>query len=135
MQTFLQMLVMGAALFFLGCATEGPYVPSAKNPSTEVQNTSVILDREIADMIAVDLAEAIRSPQGRLVAQANIRNRTNQDLRIQFQIVYRDAQGFSVNDDTAWETMTLTANETRGISVSSTTKKAERFTLRIRMMR
>jgi uncharacterized protein YcfL len=131
---FLSLIAMGAVLF-AGCVTEGPYVPVEKNPSTEIQNTSVILDREIADMIAVDLAEASRTPQGKLLAQANIRNRTNQDLRIQFQIVYRDAQGFSVNDDSAWETMTITANETRGVSVSSMTKKAERFTLRIRMMR
>lgn len=123
------------AVLITSCATEGPYVPAQRDPSPEIQNTSVILDREIADMIGVDLEQSSRTPQGKLLAQVNIRNRTNQDLRVQFQFVFRDAQGFSVNDDTAWEVLTLTANETRGVHAASTTKKAERYTLRIRMMR
>jgi len=118
-----------------GCVTEGPYVPAEQQPSTEVENTAVILDEEISRNIAVDLQNAERTSQDKLKALANIRNRTNNDLTIQVQTIFRDAVGFSINDDTAWETIVLTANETRTITATSTTRKAERYTIRIRMMR
>lgn len=125
----------GALLLFTGCASEGPYVPDARQPSTEIENTTVILDRELTSLVAVDAQEATRTPKGKLKAMANIRNRTNQDLTIQTQTVFRDASGFSIDDETAWQTVFLTANETRTITAQSTERKADRYTIRIRLMR
>ncbi len=136
MKTSIHLTTMLLAMLASGCTTnEGPYVPTQQTPSTELENTTVILDREIANHIAVDLQDAERAHSGKLIARANIRNRTNHDLRIQVQTVFRDSKGFSINDDTAWETLVLTANETHTISAISTSKKAERYTIRIRMMR
>ena len=119
----------------VGCSTEGPFVPAGKSPSTELENTTVVLDEEISKSIAVDNQSAERTPQGKLKTLSNIRNRTNHDFAIQVQTVFRDAAGFSKGDETSWETIVLTANETRTISATSTNRKAERFTLRIRMVR
>jgi uncharacterized protein YcfL len=95
----------------------------------------VIMDEEISKMIAVDEQHADRTPQGKLKALSNVRNRTNKDLNIQVQTVFRDEGGFSIGDDTSWDTLVLTANETRTVSATSTTRKAVRFTVRIRMVR
>src|SRR3990167_6583412 len=104
MKTCFFRIIALSGLLFSGCVTDdGPHVPMQREPSTELENTAVILDREIADRVAVDLQDADRTRGGKLVARANIRNRTNQDLRIQVQTVFRDAKGFSINDDTAWE--------------------------------
>jgi uncharacterized protein YcfL len=117
------------------CATEGPYVPAGRDESPEVENTTVIMDEEISKMIAVDEQHAERTPQGKLKSLSNVRNRTNKDLNIQVQTVFRDEGGFSIGDDTSWDTLVLTANETRTVSATSTTRKAARFTVRIRMVR
>ncbi len=130
---FLSALLL--SLLALGCATEGPYPPASRTPSPEVERKAVILDKEIGDRIAVDSYKSERTPQGKLKAMANVRNRTNQDLTVQVQTVFRDAEGFSIEDDTSWNTVVLTANETRTIVATSTSKKAESYTVRIRMMR
>ena len=136
MKTFIHLTLALTAILIAGCATdEGPYVPTQHAPSTELENTAVILDREISDRIAVDLQDAERTRQNKLIARANIRNRRNEDLRVQVQTVFRDSKGFSINARTAWETMVLTANETRTVSAISTSNKADRYTIRIRMMR
>jgi uncharacterized protein YcfL len=126
---------LGLSVLLIGCATEGPYVPSARQPSPEVEHTTVILDRELEKSVAVDQQSAERTSKGRLRSMINLRNRTNEDLRIQVQTVFRDLDGYSISDDTGWETLVLTANETRTISATSTTSKADRFTVRVRMMR
>ncbi|MBI4028395.1 MAG: YcfL family protein [Verrucomicrobia bacterium] len=128
-------LVCLMVLLCFGCAGEGPYVPAQRQPSPELENTAVILDESLADRIAVDSQNAEHTAQGKLKGMANVRNRTNQDLSIQVQTVFRDDNGFSIGDDTAWETVILTANETRTISATSTSKKAERYTIRVRETR
>lgn len=127
--------VMSLAGLLIGCATEGPYVPAGREPGVEQENTAVIMDSEIADKIAVDTQNAERTQQGKLRAMANIRNRSNDDITVQVQTVFRDLNGFSINDDTSWETIVLTANETKSVTATSTSRKAERYTVRIRMMR
>lgn len=124
-----------ALSLLMGCATEGPYVPEGRSTSPEVENTTVIMDKEISKMIAVDEQRTERTAQGKLKSLSNIRNRTNQDLNIQVQTVFRDEHGFSIGDDTSWDTLVLTAHETRTISATSTTRKAARFSVRIRMIR
>ena len=133
MKTLLFLVALGFML--IGCAHEGPYVPSQRQPAPEFENTTVVLDREISGLVAVDLQHAERTHQGKLKGMANIRNRTNQDLTLQVQTVFRDVNGFSINDDTSWDTIVLTANETRTVGATSTTPKADRYTIRIRMMR
>jgi uncharacterized protein YcfL len=128
-------LILPLAFALSSCSTEGPYLPAERQPSPEIENTAVIMDQELKDMIAVDNQNAERTSQGKLKALANVRNRTNNDITVQFQTVFRDAGGFSIDDDTAWETTVLTSNETRTISATSTNRKAERYTIRIRMMR
>ncbi|MDD2710378.1 MAG: DUF1425 domain-containing protein [Verrucomicrobiae bacterium] len=131
------LIIFGAALGFLGCASEGPYVPSSPNPGVETQSPHmvVILDRELVPMVAVEGQEAEKTGRGYLVAKGNIRNRTNQDFQVQVQAVFRDARGFCIGDTSAWETLVLTANETRSLRIVSMSKKAERFTIRVRMSR
>ena len=135
MKPSLHLIAMLIAILCFGCASEGPYVPSQRTPSPEIENTTVLLDKELADLIAVDSQDAERTSQGKLKGKANVRNRTNQDMTVQVQTVFRDDNGYSIGDDTAWETVILTANETRTITATSTSKKAERYTIRIRMVR
>lgn len=123
------------SFLYFGCTTEGPYVPSQRQPSPEVENTFVMMDQELSGLIAVDMQDAKRTLKGKLRALANMRNRTNQDLTVQVQTIFRDAKGFSIGDDTSWETIVLTANETRTIDTTSTSKKADRFNMRVRMVR
>jgi uncharacterized protein YcfL len=131
----LQILLASFVCILFGCATEGPYVPAGKHPGTEIENTAVIMDAEIKGDIAVDTQHAVRTPQGKLKALANIRNRTNQDLTVQVQTVFRNEGGFSIEDDTSWETIVLTANSTHTYISTSTNRKADLYTVRIRLMR
>ncbi len=128
-------LLTSLVLLCFGCANEGPYRPAQREESPEIENLIVILDEKLTPFVAVDAHHTERTAQGKLKVMANLRNRTNQDHTVQVQTVFRDANGFSIDDDTPWETILLTANETRTISTTSTTPKAERYTIRIRLMR
>lgn len=128
-------ILTALALLCFGCANEGPYRPAQREPSPEIENSAVILDEKLTPSIAVDAQHAERTAQGKLKVMSNLRNRTHQDLTVQVQTVFRDANGFSTDDDTPWETLVLTANETRTMSVISTTSKADRYTMRIRLTR
>lgn len=135
MKTSLPCLTLFLGLLCCGCVREGPYVPDQRQPSPEIENTAVILDRALAKLIAVDSQKAERTNSGKLITFANIRNRTNDDLQIQVQTIFRDANGFSTGDETAWETVVLTANSTFTASAIASDKKAERYTVRIRIAR
>ncbi len=128
-------LLIASLLLMFGCASEGPYIPSGANSSVESKNSAVLLDKELIDVIAVDQQKETPTRRGKLKALSTIRNRVNQDVTIQVQTVFRDAEGFSIEDDTAWETLVLTANESRDVTAISASKKARRFTTRIRMVR
>lgn len=124
-------------VFLLGaCAHhEGPYVPVTQSPSTEDLYSVVELDPTLVKTVAVDHTNGRKLSDRRLEVAANIRNRTTKDLKIQVQTVFKDEGGYSTQEDSAWGTLFLTANETETYKIVSRERNAAKYTIRIREAR
>ncbi len=124
------------ALFFVSCA-DGPTIPPGNAKSPETAGAPVVLlDEDMDDDIAVDQIRSGRTSNNLFAVQANIRNRTDHDISVQVQTLYRDQHGnalyFSAGEETPWTTMVITANSTTPYRSQSLTPQATQSTIRIR---
>jgi len=132
-------IVTAAAGLLLGGCAEGPSVPVGDLNSPESAGEPVVLlDSGLSDAIAVDLVRMGPNPTHYLEVQAAIRNRTGQDLEIQAQTLFYDATGAVLNNEpgneTAWTTLTVSANQTLPYHAQALSHKADHLTVRIRFL-
>lgn len=125
------MIVLGIVS---GCATTkpGPYLPVSASPTLEDIANVVLLDEGLQDWIAVDRVKAEKLLDGRTKVVANIRNMQSSAITIQSQTVFKDDEGFSIGDDTAWQTIIFSPNESKTYDTTSMKTGANRYTIRIR---
>lgn len=124
------------ALFLVSCA-DGPIIPPGNPKSPETAGAPVVLlDEDMDDDIAVDQIRSGRTSNNLFAVEANIRNRTDHDISIQVQTLYRDQHGntlyFSAGEETPWTTIVITANSTTPYRSQSLTPQAAQSTIRIR---
>jgi hypothetical protein len=136
MKIWTSAVVIGClSMLSVGChrgLMEGPYqgitVPEA---ALEQREAIVILDGPTSGRVAIDKQNFRHDTEGKLEVFADIRNRTNSDLSIDVQTVYKDESGIPV-DTTAWSRMTLGPNETQTYKNISINDSPKRYTIRIR---
>jgi hypothetical protein len=131
------MLAAGA----VGCSTppEGAYVAVAKPNSPEPAGVPVVLmNYDLQRTLAVDnpiLTE--RDAANRLRLQVGLRNRTNnENLQIQVQTLWKNDVGRVLysepGSEAAWQTLTISPNQTLFYSQTALTPEATKFTVRVR---
>jgi len=131
----LAVLIPGLA-FLAGCETDhGAYLPQ----NTQVKDLEdsarfVLLDQGAQHSVTSPGIEDTRLPDGRLQVKINLRNRENRRIQIQVNCVFKDAQGFVV-EDTPFQTVFLDENAQEGVSFVSANDKAQRYTIRVRQAR
>ncbi len=69
---------------------------------------------------------------GRLEVAANLRNRLSRRIQVQVQCVFKDSQGFAVDDSATWQDLILTEAGQETVRFQSLNDKAKRYTLRVR---
>jgi hypothetical protein len=127
-----------AALALLGgCATQpGPYTPQDTTKYT-VENTEkfVLLDAPTqASVTCTGLQERLL-PDGRLDVVANVKNREGIRIEVQIQCVFKNAQGFSVGDETPWQSLILAEYSTEAVHFTAINTLGQRYTIRVRQAR
>ncbi|HLH57202.1 MAG TPA: DUF1425 domain-containing protein [Verrucomicrobiae bacterium] len=120
-----------------GCATHdtGAYV--AQNGSVnnlEDNSKFVLLNQRAQYSVTCGSLQEARLPDGRLQVHANLRNREDRRIQIQVNCVFKDAQGFAV-EDTPFQNVFLDENAQQDVSFSSANDKAQRYTIRVREAR
>ena len=131
----LGLLAPGLALLS-GCAHDtGAFRPqNATVNNLEDSSRFVLLDRGAQySVTCVDLQES-RLSDGRMQVAANLRNRENRRIQVQANCVFKDAQGFVV-DDTPFQNVFLDENAQEGVKFVSANAKALRYTIRVRQAR
>jgi len=124
---------------WLGCSS-GPYLPDADPQSPEAAGKKVVLfDEDLEDAVAVDHPPiAARNAHNILTVQASLRNQTSKALNIQVQTLFKDSKGMILYNDlgseVAWQSMTLSANETKSFTQNAMTPEATQFIVRVRLM-
>jgi hypothetical protein len=131
----LSLLASGLALF-TGCASDhGAYPPvNATVNNLEDSAKFVLLDKGAQTSVTCPGIQETRLADGRLQVVANLRNRENRRIQIQANCVFKDAQGFVV-EDTPFQTVFLDENAQEGVTFVSMNNKALRYTIRVRQAR
>jgi uncharacterized protein YcfL len=120
-----------------GCKTHdtGAYLPqNATVNNVEDSARFVLLDPGAQYSVTCPGIQETRLPDGRLQVLANLRNRENRRIQIQANCVFKDAQGFSV-EDTPFQNVFLDENAQESVQFISANNKAQRYTIRVRQAR
>jgi hypothetical protein len=113
----------------------GAYAPvnTLKN-NLEDNARFVLLDKGAQRSVTSSGIQESRLSDGRLQVIANVRNRENRRLQVQINCVFKDAQGFVV-EDTPFQNLFLDENAQEGVRFVSASDKAQRYTIRVREAR
>lgn len=127
-------LLLGAMLMS-GCATGGarPPVNTTKYNYENTAKFALMDSRAQRSVTSTSLQEA-KTDDGRLQVAANLRNRENRRIEVQTQCLFKDPQGF-VLDETPWQTLILTENGQETIRFTAMSPKATDYTVRVRAAR
>lgn len=146
-----------AAVAFLGLALTGcmemrekkenairTVVTGHKGGAYEPRNTTkydlengdvfVLMDKPTQVSVTTSGIEERRLEDGRLDVVAHVRNRQNRRIQVQIGCVFKDAQGFSV-DETPWQNLILTENSQEDVRFTAMNDKASKYTIRVRQAR
>ena len=122
-----------------GCASSshdtGAYLPqNATVNNVEDSARFVLLDKGAQYSVTCPGIQETRLSDGRLQVLANLRNRENRRIQVQVNCVFKDAQGFVV-EETPFQNVFLDENAQEGVKFASAGDKAQRYTIRVREAR
>ena len=138
-KTLLSLAILTALLALgSGCASSydhGAYLPE-NTAVNGVENVAgfVLLDSACQHSVTCPGIQETPLPDGRLQVVANLRNRENRRIQVQANCVFKDGQGFTV-EETPFQTVILDENAQESVSFVSMNNKAIRYTIRIRQAR
>lgn len=137
-QALFRILLILAGLGWLaGCAIN-PVAPTAlKSAKYTIESTEklTLLDRTAQGTISCTGLQERVLPDGRLEVVAMIKNRQEEAMKVQINCVFKDAQGFSIGDETAFQTVTLASGATEAVRFTAATSGAKKYTVRVRQAR
>lgn len=133
---FLPVALAAAGLLLGACATPGPYTPQDTTKYT-IENTEkfVLLDKPTQHSVTCTGLQERTLPDGRLEVVANVKNRENRRIQVQINCVFKDAQGFSTDDETPFQTLILAENSTEAVKFTAMNTLAKKYTIRVRQAR
>jgi uncharacterized protein YcfL len=127
---------LATALLIAGCETghdKGPYLAQTpKTPAYENTEQFVLLDPEVQHCVTRGNINERTLEDGRLEVIAQVRNRENHRIEVQANCVFKDQNGFSVGDETPFQTLIITENATEQVRFVSSSNQAHKYTIRVR---
>jgi uncharacterized protein YcfL len=128
-------LSLSAVLLGLsGCGGGASLPKNTDRYNYEDSSTFVLMDARAQRSVTSSGIQQVSLPDGRLEVAANLRNRENRRIEVQWQIVFKDAQGFET-EATPWKTVILTENGQETVRAASMNAQAKRYTVRVREAR
>ena len=138
-KSIIQIIPVATALFVAGCETthdKGPYLAQTpKTPAYESTEPVVLLDPGVQHSVTYTAVNARTLDDGRLETVVQLRNRENRRIEVQANCVFKDLNGFSVGDETPFQTVILTENATEQVKFVSANEQAKTYTIRVRQAR
>ena len=127
--------IVSLSALLAACQTGGarPPVNTAKD-NVETTSKFVLMDPGAQHSVTCTGLQEGKTPDGRLQVGANIRNRENRRIEVQAQCLFKDAQGFAL-DETPWQTLILTENGQETLRFTAMNNKATDYEVRVRQSR
>ena len=137
--SLMPLLALSAGLFLAGCSSghdQGPYLSQAvQTPPYENTERFVLLDPGAQYSITCPAINERWLADGRLEVAAQMRNRENRRIEVQANCVFKDQNGFTLGDETPFQTVILTENATEQVRFTSANNQARKYTIRVRQAR
>ena len=131
----LALLLSVLALVASGCTRGGAYEPvNTGKYNLEDSSRFVLFDAGAQRSVTCTQMRVDRTEDGRMKVTANVRNRVNRRIEVQANCVFKDAQGFAL-DETPFQTVFLDENATQTIAFESVNRNATNYTIRVRQAR
>jgi uncharacterized protein YcfL len=136
MKKILFPLLAVVALSFLatGCQTEKAAPPVTTAESDLNREKFVPLDAGAQTSVGATGIQEKYLPDGRLQVTANVHNRENRRIQVQINCVFKDEQGFAV-DETPFRTLILDENAQESVPFVAANTQAKRYTIHVRQAR
>jgi len=139
MKSFAPLLLTIALATLAGCKTPkdtGAYPPLNTTINNLESNAKfVLMDKGAQQSITSPGLQERILPDGRLEVVAQVRNRENRRIQVQIDCVFKDEQGFPVNDESPFQNLMLTENATEAVKFTSFNNQAKSYTIRVRQAR
>jgi len=125
-------------LLALGCGTpkDTGALPPVNTTTSNLETTAkfVLMDQGAQESVTCTGLLERTLADGRLEVVANVRNREARRIQVQINCVFKDQQGFPV-DETPFQTLILTENAQEGVKFTSLNNQAKNYTIRVRQAR
>ena len=133
-------VTVGMVILLAACkAPEGAYVAVANpNSPAAAGEAVVLLNYDLTRTLAVDKPVLVdRDATNRMRIQVGLRNRVDdENLQVQVQTLWMNDAGRVLysepGSEAAWQTMTISPNQTVYYSQTALTAEATRFSIRVR---
>lgn len=134
---FLSLLGAAGLALLAGCQTEpGPFLPEDTTKYTvESTDRFVLMDKNVQYSVTCTGLQERITPNGHFEVAANVKNRENRRIQVQISCVFKNDQGFSIGDETPWQTLILGENTTETVRFESMNDQARKYTIRVRQAR
>ncbi|MDK2970866.1 MAG: hypothetical protein PWP23_621 [Candidatus Sumerlaeota bacterium] len=121
------------ATFATACRSKAPSYARVDDKAIKAATMPVnILDYDLRNRVAADIAAAERQADGRLVVMANIRNSTRKPLTVEVRTVFKNSLGLGIGDETEWEPIFFAPQQIQTIRTMSRDNTAQTFTVEVR---
>ena len=120
--------IVAATLLMAGCAGSPDQYARAN------QGKFVVLGPLAANAVHCTALQETTQPDGRLQVKANVQNRINKRIQVQIRCVFKDAQGFSV-DETPFQTLILDEYAQETVPFTSLSNRVKDYTIQVRLTR
>ncbi len=118
-----------------GCKSKsGPYAPMPAN-NVEDREAIVLMDPMVQQSVTSGGVFFKTLDSGRLEVTAKVQSRDSRRIQVQVQCVFKDANGFGVDDETPWQNLILTENAQEQLQFISMNDQAKKATVRVRQAR
>ena len=133
---FLLLGISTVALALLnGCASGGVSKPrNTDKYNYEETSPFVLFDSGSQRSVTSAGTQLGKTADGRMKVTTHLRNRENRRIEVQANCVFKDAQGFTV-DETPFRTVFLDENATQDVSFEAFNLNAAKYTIRVRQAR
>ena len=137
MKNFLNLIAAaGLAVTFAACTStpEGPYTPT---PAADVEGKEpiVLMDQMVQTSVTSQGIRYRELPDGRLETIVVLQSKDSRRIQVQVQCVFKDVNGFGIEDETPWQTLILTENGQEQLNFKSMNNQAKKATIRVRQAR
>ena len=134
-QSILLLALVSSGLLLAGCQTGGAKPPvNATKYNFETTAKFALMDSRAQRSVTCMGLQERKNAEGRLEVAANVRNRENRRIEVQVQCLFKDVQGFAL-DETPWQTLILTENAQDTVRFTAMNTLATDYEVRVRSSR